>query len=261
LNALVYLYGFVPEGTEPPAALAGVADGIVQLVDVPGARAVTSLAPAADYAADAIEARLADLDWVTAQGLAHEQVVAWFVDHADIAPAPLFTLYSSPDALHAAAAASRERIAAQLERCTGWREWNVKVACDAAMLRAGVASVSEPLQALEREIADAAPGRRFLLVRKRDELVKTEAQRVGRAAADGVLEALRPVAGEMVRLALPRAGGAAVLLHAAVLVPAGAEAELRRHFEAAVTPLEPIGIQAGLSGPWAPYRFMGGADG
>jgi hypothetical protein len=259
LSSLVYLYGFVPAATAPPPPLAGIADAPVDLLAVDGAAAVVSAAPEADYEAAAIEARLEDLEWVAAQGLAHEQVVAWFVDHADIAPAPLFTIYSSADALRDAAAANRARIAAQLARCTGRREWDVKLGADPAKLAAGVDQLSEPLRALDREIAAAAPGRRFLLERRRAELVRDEVRRLGRESAQHVLDALRPAAEDVVTLAVPAA--TSVLLHAAVLVARGNEAELRRRYDAAVGPLAGAGFDASLTGPWAPYRFMGGVDG
>jgi hypothetical protein len=44
--------------------------------------------------ADALERNCADVEWMAEQGLLHEQVVAWFVDHAAILPSRLLTLFS-----------------------------------------------------------------------------------------------------------------------------------------------------------------------
>ena len=100
----LYLYGFVPTDAPKPDQLSGIANAPVQLLANGGIAAVISHVPADDYAPERIEQRLQDLKWVAEQGVAHERVVAWFVDHAQILPAPLFTMYSSADALRAAAA-------------------------------------------------------------------------------------------------------------------------------------------------------------
>jgi hypothetical protein len=259
VSDLLYLYGFVPADSPSPPPLAGIADRPVELLAVAGACAVISRVPADEYAAERIEDRLQQLDWVAAQGLAHEQVVAWFVDHADIAPAPLFTLYSGEDALAAEAGASADRIAAQLERCRGRREWNLKVTCDTATLHAGIGAASEPLRELDAEIAAAAPGRQFLLSRKRADLVRDEMRRIVLERADALLDLLAEDAEDTRRLPLPKGGESAVVLHAAVLVAIGRTEALRRRFAEEAARLEPLGIAATLSGPWAPYRFLGDA--
>src|SRR5690606_2505134 len=91
VSDIVYLYGFVPADTDT----GGVPDGIdgrpVEPVPAGGAVALVTKLAADTYAAGVLESRLEDLDWVAARGLAHERVVAWCVDHADIVPAPLFT--------------------------------------------------------------------------------------------------------------------------------------------------------------------------
>jgi len=261
MSELLYLYGFVPADSPTPPPLAGVAGGSVELLPAAAEfHAVVSRVPAEEYAAHSIEAKLEDLGWVAAQGLAHEQVVAWFVDHGDIVPAPLFTLYSGLAALIAEVDAGVERIAAQLARCRGRREWDLKVAYHAATLRARLVHASDALRSLDAEIAAAAPGRQFLLARKRADLVREEMRRVVRERADALLDALAGCAEETLRLPLPRTGDAPVVLHAALLVASSAAGALQHRFEAESAQLEPLGIAATLSGPWAPYRFIGGRE-
>src|SRR5690606_7562767 len=101
VSDIVYLYGFVPADTDTADMPDGIDGRPGEPVPAGGAVALITKLPSDTYAAGALESRLEDLDWVAARGLAHERVVAWGVDHADIVPAPLFTLFSSLDALRA----------------------------------------------------------------------------------------------------------------------------------------------------------------
>ena len=75
-----------------------------------------SRVPGGEYAPAAVESRLRDPTWVADHGVRHERVIAWFVDHAQILPARLLSLYSSPAALAEAAAGQAARIAGELDR-------------------------------------------------------------------------------------------------------------------------------------------------
>ena len=92
MSDFLYLYGFVPPATPAPTDLTGIAGSPIELLSSGDVKAVVGRVPAQDYAPDRIEDRLQDLKWVAEQGVAHERVVAWFVDHAQILPAPLFTM-------------------------------------------------------------------------------------------------------------------------------------------------------------------------
>ncbi len=259
MNTFLYLYGFVPaDATLPPDGLAGVADGVVELVRFDDFAAAVGAVPAADFAPEALDERTRDLKWVGAHGIAHEAVVAWFVDHAQILPVPVFTIFSSASALAADVGARREWIASMLRRFSGLREWDLKVAYTEAELAAHAAELSPEVADLDRRIAAAQPGTRFLLERKRADVVHDEVTRAARAIADELLERARALARRVRTLPLLRAEGpSAVVLNAAALVPVEREDELLRAFAQRAEELAPRGIAVLLSGPWAPYRFVG----
>ena len=99
MSDFVYLYGFVPPDAPAAQDVTGIADSSVELIDAGDVRGVVSRVPGDAYAPERVEAQLKDLQWVAAQGIAHERVVAWFVDNSQILPVPLFTMYSSLAAL------------------------------------------------------------------------------------------------------------------------------------------------------------------
>lgn len=261
-DRVVYCYGFVPGDTAPPPDdLRGVGGRPVETVDLGFCGAVVSRVPEEEFDAEAVEARLRDMEWVGEQGLGHERVVTWFVDEAWILPARLLTLYSSTEALREEAASREDEIRGVLERMHGRREWDLKVSYDADRLSENIDQLSEEIAELDEEIAGSSSGRGYLLGRVRSEKVRSETTRAARSTADDLLERLGQHAEKVVRLELPRQGDELpVVLSAALLVaPAGEEA-LKAEVDRRSGELEELGIHAALSGPWAPYRFVGERD-
>lgn len=257
MSDVVYLYGFVPADTALTGVPAGVDERPVRGEPAAGVLALVSELPADTYAADALDDRLRDLDWVAARGLAHERVVAWAVDHSEIVPAPLFTLFSSLDALRGNAEQRAADIAGTLERFRGLREWDVKLAYRADVLAQNAAAVSDAVRDVDREIAAATPGRRFLLERKRNELLKTEVAGAAHRIASQLFERLQAQARAGVRLQLPATGAELpVVLSAALLVPRSDESRIVDVLTAERDELRPLGFELSFSGPWAAYRFM-----
>lgn len=258
MKETIYLYGFVPADTcLPQAGLAGIADCAVELLPAEGYAAVFSRVPTDLYGPAVVEARTRELRWVAEQGVAHERVAAWFVDHARILPAPLLTLYSSVAALAAQARERGDEIVAQLERFAGMREWDLKVGYDPATLAHHLAEASEEIADLDRRIAEASQGTRFLLERQRDERVREELGRTARRLASDLLDAVAAEATELRLLPLGRpVGELPVVLNAALLVGSETESRLIAGARARADALEALGMDVSLSGPWAPYRFL-----
>jgi hypothetical protein len=258
VRELIYLYGFVPSGTPlPPDALTGIDERRVELRDLDGIAAVLSHVNADVYDSTQIENRLQDLDWVAEQGLAHERVVAWFVDRVQIIPASLFTLYSSAEALQTAVAEQRAIVAGELERLAGQREWDLKVSYNAQTLLEQTGQFSDAVRQLDTEISAAAPGRRYLLERKRSEVAKSELGRVARQLGNSLLEQVRPLAVDTATLPIPQtAQHLPVVLHAALLVAREREGDLIQALERLQSESERTGVHLTFSGPWAPYRFV-----
>ena len=258
MSDVVYLYGFVPaDAPAPPATLRGVEDRPVELLALGDVAAVIAHVPATEYQAERVNARMDDLGWLAERGIAHERVVAWLVDQGDVLPAGLLTLFSSVAALRADAGPRAPTLRAQLARLYGAREWDLKVAWERARLEAHAGAVSPEIRALDDEIAAAAPGRRFLLEKKRADLLRRELGQAARRAAGELFDRLREHARDAVTRAAPRADvELPVVLAAALLVERGREAALQDACAEERGALEPLGFTVELTGPWAPYRFL-----
>ena len=255
----IYLYGFVARETSaPPASLRGIAGRPVALMDMGNVQAVVSRVPADVFAESRIEERLHDLEWVGEQGALHERVVTWFVDHGGVLPVRLLTLYSGTEALGSSLADQGAALSARLTALRDLREWDLKISFDARSLGEHLGEVSEEIAGLEQELAGAAPGRRYLLERKRDARVAEETTRTARRLALEVHDQLSSLAHDARRLPLPNVKAELpVVLNAAYLVARPREGELARSAAEAVERVGRVGLQVQLTGPWAPYRFLG----
>jgi hypothetical protein len=229
----------------------------VEVLSLPDLGAVISHVSASEFSQERVDQSLQDLAWVAEQGIAHERVVAFFVDHAQILPASLFTLYSSDNALRSSVTAQHDAILAELRRLADVREWNLKISYDAGVLSAELNRFSAAVQRIDSEIVAAAPGRKFLLEKKRAELVKTEVVRAARAQAERVQGAVAPLCAETRTLPLPQSKDALpVVLHSALLVARDREEAVVQQLEQERAALGDSGLTLAFSGPWAPYRFV-----
>lgn len=263
MSELLYLYGFVPaDCAPPPADLRGVEGARVSLVPVDGFAGAVSVLDAGGYGEGRLEPRLEDLRWVGERGIEHERVVTWFADHASIVPARLLTIFSSEATLRAEAGERAAAVSRALVRFQRLREWDLKISYDREVLEPRLSRVSEEAAAIAGEIGDAGPGRRYLLERKRDEVFQREVPGTARRMARDLLDDLRDLVEEAKELEIPtHREGLPVVLDVALLVHPDRASELQERVAERSALLDELGVHAYLTGPWAPYRFMGDAEG
>ena len=259
---LIYLYGWIPDASAAGDldALHGIADRPVELLRCGPAFAVIGRVPAETYAAERIEERLADLNWLGEHGLAHERVVALLVDRTTVLPMRLFTLFSSESALAEECEQRSGFIRETLERLDGLREWDLKVSYESERMLATIAESSPDVAALDAELATAAPGRAYLLQKRRDDLARTAVRGAVGALADEVLASLSSVAADVKRVSPPSSaqpGELPVILAAALLVSRENEDALREQLAKESDRLTRRGVSIACAGPWAAYRFVG----
>lgn len=259
---LVYLYAYIPDDTAAGdlRELRGIADRPVESIRCGPAFAVIGRVPADEYDADRIEARLTDMSWLGEQGLAHERVVAALVDRTTVLPMRLFTLFSSDDALRAECEQRADWIRESLAKLDGLRQWDLKVSYDSDRMLATIAETSDEVAAIDAELEQAAPGRRYLLQKRRDDAARTAVRGAVGALGEEVLAELAPVAADVKRMAPPSSVEPTelpVVLAAALLVSRADEDRLRELLRVQSERLAARGVAISCSGPWAAYRFAG----
>jgi Gas vesicle synthesis protein GvpL/GvpF len=261
---LSYLYGIVPaDAPDPPAELTGIDGGAVRVVRGERVGALVSDVAEDAYADEVIDARLPDLAWVGERGLAHERVLDWYAERGPVIPLSLFSLHRDEALVRQRIEGEAERYAGALERLRGRREWGVKLWRDDERLSAHLGQLSAAIAALTGELENAAPGRRFLLEKKRDTLKVDEMKRVSARVSHEVYAQLSGQAERSVTVPIPANAPQAaktLVLYGAFLVPDERYTDFQRKLSELAGTFQPTGFEFEFTGPWPPYHFAD-ADG
>lgn len=253
-STAVYAYCVVrseaaPDATAAPPGPPG-ASAARALEIAPGLWLIAAAVPLPDYAAEALEERLGDLEWVSSRALAHEAVIEHFAApprRFDLVPLPLFTLFAGEERARAAMAARRPQLERALDRVAGCAEWGVKVLADP--------------QARTAPDAAAPPrsGTEFLQRKVRARAAAQDRAARARTEAAVLYSALAATARAAVSKPPPAgSAGSRLLLDAAFLIAHGDAPDLERRVAAQTGALGAVGCSVTLTGPWPPYHFVGG---
>lgn len=263
-----YVYGVVPASLSPAAAPAGLddADVRVQHGDDGGPAALVSTLDRARYGPAALEATSGEVAWVGPRAMAHDRVLTWASDNGAVVPLPMFSLFSSAEAVRTMLHERSGELTSALDRLARGREYALRIYRVDSELLEVIPSLSPRLGDLAAQAAAATPGQRYLLERKLDAEKKAELRSVTQRLIDEVVAELAPCALANVRSPIPRlteADGAArgvLVLNAAFFV---APDSLQRFQQTLTTLVErhgASGLRFDFTGPWPPYHFASEAN-
>lgn len=269
-SALLYLYGIVEAGTEGDRLLAsrmvpGLEAGEPLFpIGVEGLVAAVSRVPGATFEEEPLNALLTDLPRLAPFAVQHEEAVRALLPAAPaLVPMAFGMVYRGTERVEALLRERAGEFRELLARVRGRYEWGLKVYRETARWLAAADATSDELRRLAAAADQASPGRAYLLSKQRERLRAAEADRLAVEALDAIVGSLEPLSAVARQNTLGAAapGPTQLVLSAAFLVDAVA-AEV---FRAATAELErtyaPQGLSVEVSGPWAPYSFVGGGRG
>ena len=210
-----------------------------------------------EFSQEAIDSRAGDLEWLGAIGYRHQAVVADLMKRTAIIPLRAFTLFTSEEAVRGFLHEQREMLEKSLDRLDGKQEWTLRVEFDPARWSEALTGRVESLRDLQQQIADAAPGKAFLLKKKLDD----ERKRASHAAEQDVVAEIERLVLEKLRCEAvaetrERRDGAFPQIN--VLINRDEDAGLQELHEELTSRYAAEGVTLGLTGPWPPYTFAGG---
>ena len=263
-DQVVYVYGVAAEPLNLSSAPRGVDDTTVRTEEENGIVALCSLLDARSYTGGEAEDRVGDVGWIGPRAVAHDAVLTWASDVADVVPFPMLTLFSSRAAVRTMLLERRASLLELLQRVQGAREYALRVFQSAGPVdESELAALSPRIAELERLVAAATPGQRYLLERKLEKARRDERAVAGTAVASEVASTLAAHAAEIVRSPVPASpsgsDGRAVLDAAFLVKREGVD-----DFSAAVGALakryEACGFRFDFTGPWPAYHFSRAGD-
>jgi hypothetical protein len=200
-----------------------------------------------------LNARLSDLDWVSACALAHEAVVTSARAKARaLAPMKLFTLFRSEARALQFVDRDRRRLLRVLERVEGCAEYGVRLLWDQAKAKARAEAQ------VHRAGAGAKGGAGFLARKSQLRQVASALDEGARTAAAALFEELEALAESARRRAEVEglAEGSRLLMDGVFLVKESRGARFGARLKSAARALEREGYSLSVSGPWPPYHFV-----
>src|SRR4051812_3942228 len=141
-QSIWYVYGIVPAETSLSSAPPGIDDAGVALEEHAGVAALVSVLDDRAYAPAAIEANSGDVEWLSPRAVAHDRVLTWASDLGAVVPLPMFSLFSSDEALRQMLSDRSAQLGATLARVGQGREYALRVYRVDAELLAAVTSLS-----------------------------------------------------------------------------------------------------------------------
>lgn len=222
--------------------------------------AVVSRVPASLFLEEPLNALLADLPRLAPYVLRHEDAVRRLSSvRPGLLPMSFGTVYRSNERVVALLRKHSHEFHALLERLLDKDEWGIKLFADSRCVIAAAEGATEVLRALAGEIAAASPGRAYLLAKRREQLLAGEARRLLGEAIDRVLQDLAKASASMERDQLPNpvGEGPQLVAKAAFLVERARAAQFRSLAGEIQRSCPAIGCTLELTGPWAPYSFVG----
>ncbi len=254
MSELRYVYGIVPASAADAVARAGLAgiDGaaVGAIVEGPLAGAWSAV-DGREYATDALNEHVREMEWLTPRAAAHQAVNARLLEIADaVIPLSFGALYRDDGRVRAML---REDVAAREDRLAtlrGRAEWVVTVTRGS-----GDGVAKEELETIDREIAESTPGRAFLLEKRRTSVASELVERADADAADRALAVLEGASERAYREPVAKGSGDPVVLRVSLLAPRGRASELDGAIASLARDLEPRGYLVRSTGPWPAYRF------
>lgn len=265
VSELWYVYGITPASIDVRRAPDGLDDAPLELCVDEDLAAVASRLDAERYSAGEIERGTENVEWLAPRAVAHDRVLTWLSDHGPVVPLPIFSLFSTDEAVRRTLREKRVELQSALRRVERGREYALRVYRIDAELATVAAEHSTRLAELERSAAAASPGQRYLLERKLDAERKKELHGIGASIARQIASALRPFAVETVetrvaaRAVRPDAEGT-LILDIAFLVDRGKLEDFQRALTEIVAKHGGRGFRFDFTGPWPPYHFAQPSD-
>jgi len=263
---LWYVYGIVPATAHFAGAPRGLEDAPVSLELAADGRtsAVVSVLAYDDYAPEALESKVGEVEWLSPRAVAHDQVLSWVSDRTAVVPLPMFTLFSSAEAVRGMLADRSASIRATLDRLATHREYALRVyRVDAEVLR-HMSELSPRMREMERAAENVTPGQRYLLQRKVEAERKSELRYVSQRIAAEIFDTLGSHSVERARSPIPQvnteASHGVQILNAAFLVSSSQYDAFQAALGTLVSAHTQHGFRFDFTGPWPAYHFVTDGD-
>jgi gas vesicle protein GvpL/GvpF len=235
------------------AELRGIEGGRVEGVIEGSLLGATSIVPTSEYGEGPLNERVQNIDWLAPRAAAHQDVNGKLLELTGaVVPLAFGAIYRGKDAVRGLLRARDSDLRERLRSVEGRAEWIVAIERDES-----VAEPTDAVRSLDDEIAAAAPGRAFLLGKRREELAREERRAHDAAMTEQAALAIEEIGERVYREPLVDDPATTAIARFSVLAIRESDFALRDLVDRLASIGAPRGYRLRLSGPWPAYRFGG----
>lgn len=240
--------------------------------------ALASYVPLNEYDEASLEKNLQHLEWIAPRAQAHETIIESVMRFCTVIPIKFCTIFRDEFKVSAILKQNFDKFESLLDYLRDKQEWGIKVYVnsnkigevdfsDPTLSRSGEVSQSRTadgessveVNKLDEKLAVASEGAAYFLKKKRDDMVKENAEKILRGLTEKIYDKLRSWSVENRRNKLlgRQSTGRSddMILNVALLLTRSDVERVKSKIDKLAAGYSSKGFTFELSGPWPPYNF------
>ncbi len=257
IHNLIYVYCLA---NSPPELDASTESRELKSFKYDGFYVVVKLVSEDEYDEENFKRNLSNIHWVETNARTHISVINSIMEHQTVIPFKFGTIFQTEERIQKCLLEYSDSLHENFKYIHAKEEWSVKVYCDRKALCSQIDELSEETAALETQIMASAPGKAFLLKRKKTEMIENEMDRLCKEYGQTYYEHFNSLseANSLINMLPKEFTGRqdTMILNATFLVRKNKVAELLNAIEVMKGNDEQSSFFIEASGPWPPFSFI-----
>jgi hypothetical protein len=223
--------------------------------------AIVNKVKESEFAEENLKRNLADLEWIKVRASIHEKAIEGVMKNAGVIPFKFATLFNTESNLKTMLSQHLEEFKDILIKLEDKEEWGVKIYCNSGKLKESLIQEDEQLLNIDKEINSSAPGKAYLLKKKKEELlniaVNKKLNEYGQVSFDRLKEKSTQAC---INKLLPKEvteRNDEMILNSAFLINKDKVGDFLNIVDDLRVEYIDKGLFFDCTGPWPPYNFCG----
>ena len=256
-NSMIYLYCLANSPPEPGCY--PQADDLKSL-KVDDFYVIVKHVSESDFSEENLRRHLSDKQWVKTNVRDHAAVINRIMQNLEVIPFKFGTVFYEETSLKSFISSHSAILKRNLQALVGKEEWGIQVFCNRKTLRRHIDELSEQAAALEKEIMASSPGKAYLLIRNKIDLVESEMDRICKNLSQEYLVEFNHLSDTFyLNNLLPKAFTNRednMIFNATFLVHKNMANKFKETLEISRSKGANLGFFLEISGPWPPFSFI-----
>lgn len=256
-NDMIYVYCI---SDSPPVTGDDISSRGVKSVCIDDFYLIVKEVSGNDFSEKNLTTHLSDIQWLEANAREHILVINAIMEHNTVIPFKFGTIFHSDENMKRFIADYSRSLTENFNYIKEKEEWSVKIYCDRRKLSEHIDELSEDAASLEKQIMASAPGKAFLLKRKKTDLVELEIDRLCKLYGQQYYDGFKNLSeSTSLNNLLPKeftGRDDTMILNAAFLVHKSKFNDFKNSPGTVMKPDEISSFFIETSGPWPPFSFI-----